>query len=49
MKDQRRRVVVLCFSDEYERFLGRIKGVEGFKQYVWARAGDKILFSNRPR
>jgi hypothetical protein len=49
MKDTRRRVVVLCFSDEYARFLHRAKGMEGFKQHLWAKAGDKVLFANRPR
>jgi 4-amino-4-deoxy-L-arabinose transferase-like glycosyltransferase len=50
LKDSRRRVVVLCFSDEYERFQQRVKGVEGgVKLYQWAQVGDKILFANRPR
>ncbi|MBI4798058.1 MAG: glycosyltransferase family 39 protein, partial [Desulfarculus sp.] len=49
MKDQRRRVVVLCFSDEYARFQERFKNVEGFKHFPWASVGDKVLFANRPR
>lgn len=49
LKDPHRRVVVLCFSDEYERFLQRIKGEEGVKLFRWAQVGDKVLFANRPR
>ncbi|MBI5521933.1 MAG: glycosyltransferase family 39 protein [Desulfarculus sp.] len=48
MRDSRRRVVVLCFSDEYARFQERFKNVEGFKHYPWASVGDKVLFANRP-
>jgi hypothetical protein len=49
LKDSRRRVVVLCFDDEYTRFLQRIKGVEGIKLHQWGQVGDKVLFANRAR
>lgn len=49
LRDSRRRVVVLCFSDEYQRFLARPKITEGLKLYEWGKVGDKLLFSNRPR
>ncbi|CAO0822297.1 membrane hypothetical protein [Desulfarculales bacterium] len=49
LKDPRRRVVVLCFSEEYERFQQRYKVAEGVKLYPWGQVGDKVLFANRPR
>ncbi|MFH1033176.1 MAG: glycosyltransferase family 39 protein [Pseudomonadota bacterium] len=49
LKDSRKRVVVLCFSDEYQRFLDRYKSKDSIRLYVWSQVGDKVLFANRAR